>query len=307
MKTKLLIMFLLSLFAISGTLAQTRKTTKGRNTTVKRSTSIGNTKTTSSPLTKNVWYDNKDKLRAYHFSSNGTYTITIESNMGIGRVKMTYHGTWKKTGDTFTMRTNKKAFNITCDKYVSAKERNELSLVQRYTRMKPDITSTYLINRIDEKYLYLKDSDTNDYLLLMTNKGITSYDTERPNAIKENDIDNNPDINNDIENDTDSIYNVVEQMPSFPGGNAALMNYLSQNIKYPVIAEENNIQGRVVVQFVVGKDGSISNVHVSKSVESSLDEEAVRVTKSMPNWVPGKHDGQAVSVFHTLPITFRLP
>ena len=103
------------------------------------------------------------------------------------------------------------------------------------------------------------------------------------------------------------VFDVVEQMPSFPGGNAALMNYLSQNIKYPVIAEENNIQGRVVVQFVVGKDGSISNVHVSKSVESSLDEEAVRVTKSMPNWVPGKQDGQAVSVFYTLPITFRLP
>ena len=101
------------------------------------------------------------------------------------------------------------------------------------------------------------------------------------------------------------VFDVVEQMPSFPGGNAALMNYLSSNIKYPVIAEENGIQGRVIVQFVVGKDGSISNVHVAKSVEPSLDKEAVRVAKSMPKWIPGKQNGQAVNVKYTLPVTFR--
>ena len=102
------------------------------------------------------------------------------------------------------------------------------------------------------------------------------------------------------------VFDVVEQMPSFPGGNAALMNYLSSNIKYPVIAEENGIQGRVIVQFVVGKDGGISNVHVAKSVDPSLDKEAVRVVKSMPKWIPGKQNGQAVNVKYTLPVTFRL-
>ena len=102
------------------------------------------------------------------------------------------------------------------------------------------------------------------------------------------------------------VFDVVEQMPSFPGGNAALMNYLSQNIKYPVIAEENGIQGRVIVQFVVGKDGHISDVKVAKSVDPSLDKEAVRVVKGMPKWIPGKQNGQAVTVRYTLPVTFRL-
>ena len=102
------------------------------------------------------------------------------------------------------------------------------------------------------------------------------------------------------------VFDVVEQMPSFPGGQAALMNYLNSNIKYPVIAEENGIQGRVVVQFVVGKDGSISNVHVVKSVDPSLDKEAVRVVKNMPKWIPGKQNGQSVTVRYTLPVTFRL-
>ena len=102
------------------------------------------------------------------------------------------------------------------------------------------------------------------------------------------------------------VFDVVEQMPSFPGGQAALMNYLNSNIKYPVIAEENGIQGRVVVQFVVGKDGSISNVHVVKSVDPSLDKEAVRVVKSMPRWIPGKQNGSAVRVKYTLPVTFKL-
>ncbi|MDY4160965.1 MAG: energy transducer TonB [Prevotella sp.] len=102
------------------------------------------------------------------------------------------------------------------------------------------------------------------------------------------------------------VFDVVEQMPSFPGGNAAMMNYLSQNIKYPVIAEENGIQGRVVVQFVVGKDGHISDVRVAKSVDPSLDKEAVRVVRSMPRWIPGKQNGQAVTVRYTLPVTFRL-
>ena len=102
------------------------------------------------------------------------------------------------------------------------------------------------------------------------------------------------------------VFDVVEQMPSFPGGQAALMNYLNNNIKYPVIAEENGIKGRVVVQFVVGKDGHISDVKVAKSVDPSLDKEAVRVVKAMPKWIPGKQNGQAVTVRYTLPVTFRL-
>ena len=101
-------------------------------------------------------------------------------------------------------------------------------------------------------------------------------------------------------------FDVVEQMPSFPGGQSALFQWLSSNVKYPVVAEENGVQGRVIVSFVVERDGSITNVGVSKSVDPSLDKEAVRVVKSMPKWIPGKQKGSAVRVKYTLPVTFRL-
>ena len=98
------------------------------------------------------------------------------------------------------------------------------------------------------------------------------------------------------------VFDVVEQMPSFPGGPSALF----ENIKYPVVAEENGIQGRVIVTFVVEKDGSITDVRVVKSVDPSLDKEAQRVGKSMPRWIPGKQNGSAVRVKYTVPVTFRL-
>ena len=102
------------------------------------------------------------------------------------------------------------------------------------------------------------------------------------------------------------VFDVVEQMPSFPGGPSALMQYLSSNIKYPVVAEENGVQGRVIVTFVVEKDGSITDVRVVKGVDPSLDKEAQRVVKGMPKWIPGKQNGSAVRVKYTVPVTFRL-
>lgn len=102
------------------------------------------------------------------------------------------------------------------------------------------------------------------------------------------------------------VFDVVEELPSFPGGQGALMAWLNDNIKYPVVAAENGIQGKVIVQFVVGKNGSISNVKVLRSVDPSLDKEAVRVVSNMPNWTPGKQNGASVNVRFTLPVTFRL-
>ena len=102
------------------------------------------------------------------------------------------------------------------------------------------------------------------------------------------------------------VFDVVEQMPSFPGGMAALMAYLQKSIKYPPVAEENGIQGRVVCTFVVERDGSVTDVKVAKSVDPSLDKEAVRVVSAMPKWIPGKQNGQSVRVKYTLPVTFRL-
>ena len=102
------------------------------------------------------------------------------------------------------------------------------------------------------------------------------------------------------------VFEVVEQMPSFPGGSGALMQYLSKNIKYPPVAEENGIQGRVVCSFVVERDGSVSDVRILKGVDPSLDKEAIRVVSAMPKWIPGRQNGQMVRVKYNLPVTFRL-
>lgn len=102
------------------------------------------------------------------------------------------------------------------------------------------------------------------------------------------------------------IFDVVEQMPSFPGGQGALMEYLSKNVKCPVVAQENGVQGRVVVSFVVERDGSFTDVKVVRSVDPSLDREAMRVVSSMPKWIPGKQNGSAVRVRFNMPVSFRL-
>ena len=102
------------------------------------------------------------------------------------------------------------------------------------------------------------------------------------------------------------VFDVVEEMPQYPGGMQAMLSFLQENITYPKDAQEKKISGRVLVTFVVEKDGSISNVETVKSVFPSLDEEAVRIVKSMPNWKPGKQNGKVVRVKYTLPISFSL-
>ncbi|MBP8757648.1 MAG: energy transducer TonB [Prevotella sp.] len=105
---------------------------------------------------------------------------------------------------------------------------------------------------------------------------------------------------------TNKVFDVVEVMPSFPGGQGALMSYLNSHTKYPVVAQENGVQGRVTVSFVVERDGSITDVHVVRSVDPSLDREAARVISSMPNWQPGKQNGSAVRVKFNVPVQFKL-
>ncbi|MEA4983698.1 MAG: M56 family metallopeptidase, partial [Paludibacter sp.] len=102
------------------------------------------------------------------------------------------------------------------------------------------------------------------------------------------------------------VFMVVEKMPEYPGGNSELFKYLAQSIKYPVDAQESGTQGKVICQFVVGKDGNISDVEVIRSVAPSIDTEAMRVIKAMPAWTPGEQKGKNVSVRYTLPINFKL-
>lgn len=104
----------------------------------------------------------------------------------------------------------------------------------------------------------------------------------------------------------DEIFVAVEQQAEFPGGQAALMKWLSNNIRYPESAQQNDIQGRVIVKFVVEKDGSIGQATIAKGVDKDLDREAIRVVKKMPKWQPGKNNGVAVRSYFTLPVTFKL-
>jgi len=99
---------------------------------------------------------------------------------------------------------------------------------------------------------------------------------------------------------------VVEQMPAFPGGEAELLKYINSNIKYPVIAQENGIQGKVTLRFVVTKTGMVDKVEILRSLDPACDKEAIRVVKTLPRFIPGKQNGVNVAVWFNLPITFRL-
>jgi protein TonB len=102
------------------------------------------------------------------------------------------------------------------------------------------------------------------------------------------------------------VFDVVEQMPEYPGGIQALFEYLSQNVKYPSDAENQKVEGRVIATFIVETDGTINNVEVVKPVFPSLDAEAIRVLSGMPKWTPGKQSGKEVRVKYTVPINFNL-
>jgi len=102
------------------------------------------------------------------------------------------------------------------------------------------------------------------------------------------------------------IYNVVEKMPEYPGGEKALLNYIAHTIKYPVEAQEKGIQGRIVVRFVINKLGKVEKTEILRGLHSSIDKEGIRVVNTLPDWIPGEQKGEKVDVYFTLPITFKL-
>lgn len=132
------------------------------------------------------------------------------------------------------------------------------------------------------------DQGTDNLEVVRTHKDEIIVEEKKPEPVKE------------------EVFTTVEQMPQFPGGEAELLKYVATHIKYPTMAAENNIQGRVVVKFVVKKDGNVGDVVVLRGKDPDLDREAVRVVKTLPKFIPGKMNGQAVSVWYTLPINFKL-
>jgi protein TonB len=136
---------------------------------------------------------------------------------------------------------------------------------------------------------------------------IVEDEVEIENEIEIEDTESDEDEEIEIEEeDDDEFFMVVENMPEFPGGDLGLMKYIQKNVKYPAIAKEYNITGKVYVSFIVDKSGSVTNVKVVRGVDKNLDAEAVRVVKSLPKYKPGKQRGKAVRVMFTIPINFTL-
>lgn len=104
----------------------------------------------------------------------------------------------------------------------------------------------------------------------------------------------------------EQIFFIVEEMPEFPGGESELRKFIANNIKYPEVAQQNGIQGRVYVTFVVDKNGEVANARIARGVDQELDREALRVVNSLPQWIPGKQRGKEVNVSYTVPINFAL-
>lgn len=151
------------------------------------------------------------------------------------------------------------------------------------------VTKADIIEIVDD------DADIDDEILASTEDNTPWLDPQEYEVVM---------VEPEIE--PDEILIAVEENPEFPGGTAALMAYLRKNIKYPAICRENNIQGKVIVTFVVNKDGSIVDVEVAKGVNPALDKEAVRVISQMPNWQPGRQLGRPVRVRYSVPVNFRL-
>ena len=136
-------------------------------------------------------------------------------------------------------------------------------------------------------------------------EGLPEIQVESPYATRYGALLISPSFDKADEN-KNTVYRSVEQMPRFPGGEAALVKYLESHINYPPVAAKNKIEGHVIVQFIVKNDGSIGEVKVVRSLEKDLDNEAIRVIKSLPKFIPGRQDGKEVSVWYTLPVKFKL-
>ena len=175
-------------------------------------------------------------------------------------------------------------------------------------QVKSSIKFTATVNKKDSEVKPEDELKTQDQIM------------ETKTAIGSFDVKGNDDVNGEVlkakeviaqpeppkHEEESKVFDVVEQMPSFPGGNGALLEYLATHVKYPVVAQENGVQGRVIVSFVVERDGSITDVRVVRSVDPSLDREAARVVSSMPRWTPGKQNGSAVRVKYNVPVMFKL-
>ena len=194
-------------------------------------------------------------------------------------------------------------------------EEEEEEVQERYEEPEPEALPEEILNTVKvTEILIAEDEDVkaedeiksaDELQQTETAFGQTNFDqgTDDRNVVREH---KDEVIVEEKTPEPEQVFTAVEQMPAFPGGDAELMKYLSSHINYPPMAMENNIQGRVIVQSVVTKTGKVGEVRVVRGVDRDLDNEAVRVVKSLPDFIPGKMNGQAVNVWYTLPVTFKL-
>ncbi|MBQ8774081.1 MAG: energy transducer TonB [Muribaculaceae bacterium] len=188
--------------------------------------------------------------------------------------------------------------------------------LQRYEEEQPQALPEEILNTVKVTEIAIVEDNevkaedevkTQDELAeTQTAFGQTDFDqgTDDRNVVREHKDEIIVEEKKEVEDN--KVFTAVEKMPQFPGGEAELMKYISSHIKYPPVAMENNVQGRVVVQFVVTKTGKVGEVKVVRGKDPDLDKEAVRVVKSLPDFIPGKMNGQSVNVWYTLPISFKL-
>lgn len=252
-------------------------------------------------------------------NSNGTFELQQVHSYSMEGIKIMeiYKGNWKKEKDLLRLQFSKKRINKIAQE--SLRDYNNLSTrkkdqvqeyLNQYTECYKD-TEYYYIKYLSSEVLCLKTYDYKYFLSAakfnqLEKEAEAKEAKEKAEKLAAQQKVEEEKISRGNNKTNEEIFITVEQPAEFPGGQSALMKWLSNNMHYPEAAKQNDIQGRVIVTFVVEKDGTIGDAKVSRSVDPDLDREALRLVKKMPAWQPGKNEGVAVASYFNLPITFRL-
>lgn len=253
------------------------------------------------------WYSRNKNSDGYYqtliIRPNGTCTFEGTTNNDetgfVIPIKLTFSATWKRI-ERLTFLVTYANMKSTVDQSVLAKIPARRRDIFKKSFAQYEVSQKKKIVGRKEKHSILKVDD--DHLIMLCGGRYYYYMSERLYKRK---LDENALAEKD-KNNEEEVYDSAGEMPKFPGGPSAMYEYLSKNIQYPETAKMKGIHGRVIVTIIIEKDGSVSNAKVAKSVEPSLDEEALRVVTAMPKWVPGKQNGVPVRVKYTVPVTFRL-
>lgn len=237
--------------------------------------------------------------------SGGRHMLAIIVTISLFTLAVTLPGIIKKVMPKKEKKVNVEVTTLADIKMDKKKQNEEAKkvVVEEYKPVKATVRFVPPVIRPDEE---VPDVDTTMKTVEQLNTARGAIYSETHEGVTDNPDAVNPDVEQIIEDTTTKVYSFVEQMPEFPGGEEQLRKYLASNIRYPEIAQENGIQGRVFVSFVVGKDGYITDIQVVRGVDPSLDREAIRVIKAMPPWKSGKQNGAAVRVSMSLPVNFKL-